>query len=49
MANSSFGALMILMFAVAAAVFVLTPHERSGVSFSSSPSYWLVSADQGQR
>jgi len=29
MANSSFGALALLMLAVAAAVFLLTPHERS--------------------
>jgi hypothetical protein len=40
MANSSFGALVILMFAVAAVVLVLTPHERSGVSFNSPSSFW---------
>jgi hypothetical protein len=39
MGNSSFGALAILMLAVAAAIFVLTPHERRGVSFNSPPTF----------
>lgn len=39
MANSSFGALVILMLAVAFAVFLLTPHERSSASFN-PPSLW---------
>jgi hypothetical protein len=39
MANSSFGALVLLMLMVAAAAFLLTPHERSSVSFN-SPSLW---------
>jgi hypothetical protein len=39
MANSSFGALMILMLAVVFAIFLLTPHERSSVSFN-PPSFW---------
>jgi hypothetical protein len=39
MANSSFGALVLLMLVVAAAVFVLTPHERGSVSFN-PPSFW---------
>ena len=39
MANSSFGALVLLMLVVAAAVFMLTPHERSSTSFN-PPSFW---------
>jgi hypothetical protein len=39
MANSSFGALVILMLAVAVAVFLLTPHERSMASFN-PPAFW---------
>jgi hypothetical protein len=39
MANSCFGALALLMLMVVAAIFVLTPHERSGVSFN-SPTLW---------
>lgn len=39
MANSSFGALVLLMLAVATAVFLLTPHERSVASFN-PPSFW---------
>jgi len=42
MANSSFGALAILMLAVVVAIFLLTPHERSGVSFN-PPSFWSSS------
>jgi hypothetical protein len=37
MANSSFGALVLLVLAVAAAVFLLTPHERT--SFN-PPTFW---------
>jgi hypothetical protein len=38
MANSSFGALALLMLVVAAAVFLLTPHERSStMAFNPSP------------
>ncbi|HYD05849.1 MAG TPA: hypothetical protein VEC60_08985 [Reyranella sp.] len=39
MANSSFGALVLLMLIVAAAVFLLTPHERASVSFN-PPAFW---------
>jgi hypothetical protein len=39
MANSSIGALVILMLGVAFAVFLLTPHERISLS-SAPPSLW---------
>jgi hypothetical protein len=39
MANSSFGALAILMLVVAAAIFLLTPHDRGSVSFN-PPALW---------
>jgi hypothetical protein len=39
MANSSFGALVILMLAMVAAIFMLTPHEDTRVSFN-PPSLW---------
>jgi hypothetical protein len=39
MANSSFGALVLLMLVVAAAAFLLTPHEHGSVSFN-PPSLW---------
>lgn len=43
MANSSFGALVLLMLGVAAAVFLLTPHERrSTTAFNPSP-LWSAS------
>jgi hypothetical protein len=38
MANSSFGALVLLMLVVAAAVFVLTPHERRSLASLGNPS-----------
>jgi hypothetical protein len=43
MANSSFGALVLLMLMVAVAVFLLTPHERrSGASFSTPSALWSI-------
>lgn len=39
MANSSFGALVLLMLLVVVAVFLFTPHERGSVSFN-PPSFW---------
>jgi hypothetical protein len=39
MANSSFGALMILMFALVAAIFMLTPHEDTRLAFN-PPTLW---------
>jgi hypothetical protein len=43
MANSSFGALVLLMLVVAAAVFVLTPHERRNTAASFNPSpFWSI-------
>jgi hypothetical protein len=37
MANSSFGALVLLMLIVAVAVFVLAPHERHGTLSLGTP------------
>jgi hypothetical protein len=42
MANSSFGALVLLMLLVAAAAFLLAPHERPGASFNPA-SFWSSS------
>jgi hypothetical protein len=39
MANSCFGAVALLMLMVVAVIFVLTPHERSGVSLN-PPTLW---------
>jgi hypothetical protein len=42
MANSCFGAVVLLMLLVAVAVFVLTPHERrTTTAFNPSP-LWFV-------
>ena len=40
MANSSFGALALLMLVVAAAIFLLTPHERRSTLAFNSPPLW---------
>jgi hypothetical protein len=40
MANSSFGALVLVMLVVAVAVFLLTPHERRSTSSFGGPALW---------
>jgi hypothetical protein len=37
MANSCFGALVLIVLLVAAAVFVLTPHDRVNTAFHGAP------------
>lgn len=44
MANSCFGAVVLIMLLVAVAVFLLTPHDRVNTAFHSAPaSLWSTS------
>ena len=44
MANSCFGALVLIVLLVAVAVFLLTPHDRVSTAFHSSPApLWSTS------
>jgi len=44
MANSCFGAVVLIVLLVAVAVFLLTPHDRVSVAFHSAPApLWSTS------
>ncbi len=43
MANSCFGALVLIVLLVAVAVFLLAPHERVSTAFHSAPTLWSTS------
>ncbi|HEY4168200.1 MAG TPA: hypothetical protein VGM96_15555 [Reyranella sp.] len=43
MANSCFGAVVLIVLLVAVAVFLLAPHERVATAFHSAPTLWSTS------